>query len=616
MRYEFKKLINTKYLIIFIIIIAVKIINLVQTDSESILGDSGLSFNLSNNNKVIYDEYKNIFKGEITDEKMDKIEEEKKQIEQALDKESKAYEKLVDKEITYSEFAENIAELLPLTSKESAFEAFYEDYKILLDDRENRYIINEDNVSMHYEKTEYLLLLFIFVVIAVFFTREQSSKMEFLLKTTENGRIKAALRKTAAACLLVIALWAVFLLIELVEIFIRFGADGLMYPLQSLGRFRYSRFNLSILGTFLLIHGLKLVGYLFFTVLISAFAVLFRNVIATIFTPVSISFIVIYFWGDSMQKYLSPLGLAAANRYFAGDVYALGFLMYEELPYYYLPLALGISAFCIILCIGIILLSYRTCLNSSKFIKYSALAGMLGLCLMLSGCSGDDNEGGTLFVNAQSDLGLEIENNGYIYTTYDKNNDEESDENKIVRTDIKTGESEVITRDFTRGKKNPYNIAFIDNDYIYYFADYSNLIRTSLEDFSSETIYTLKSSNYEVKYFGLYTDVYKSRSIVEIECVFAYGKDVYFIDNSGSLYIINPITKKEKLILSDDVPKNAVSFDGESIYYINNMYQPMKWNLKETSPTIISENYYKNIKIDDENIYLSMDGKTDTIPIR
>lgn len=89
MRYEFKKLINTKYLIIFIIIIAVKIINLVQTDSESILGDSGLSFNLSNNNKVIYDEYKNIFKGEITDEKMDKIEEEKSRLNKRLIKKVK-----------------------------------------------------------------------------------------------------------------------------------------------------------------------------------------------------------------------------------------------------------------------------------------------------------------------------------------------------------------------------------------------------------------------------------------------------------------------------------------------------------------------------------------------
>lgn len=600
---ELKKLLFKQYsLFILLFLLIIKTITFMSSTEYQIFNRSEEFIYLNDKEMEVYSDYLQEYQGKITDDVIAKVEAEKRMISELEVERINLHDQFEQGTIAEQDFMQAISEIEPTYEKREAFKAFYADFEKWANEPEKRYIIAGKTSVFNNQQMEYLLILALFTLIVVFFTTEQSTKMELLLKTTPRGGVFAGERKFIAVIALIAIYWGGFFLVELSEIVLRLGANTLTFPAQSITTFYHSNVSMSIFGVFCAIQLTKLLGYLFWGLLVGVLAQLTKRVVLSVFIPSSIIFLMLYFWTNETRFY-TPLGLLTGQAYFTGTIYipsSVGdFVVQENIPM--ISFALLCSAVLVLIMIFglIICASYRSKIkriykykNKGKLMAFSLL-----LIMLFSGCQDEAKRIYTYNAVPSFDT---------VYTTqthrYEVSISDEGNCDGIIRTTLDDGVSVEITREFDTGGVKSMSIMSEINGAFYYVLD-DNIHRIDLTTFE-ETIVFQQTDPYKERsrYFNLYRD-YVTENRISIRHIFALGDTFYFNDEDGKLYKLNGMNKAEMLI-DTGMSFYTYSFDGKAIYFISKSYQAVKFAIGDTEPTILSSKFYNTLILEEDFIVL------------
>lgn len=435
--------------------------------------------------------------------------------------------------------------------------------------------------------------------------------MELLLKTTSRGGILVGGRKLISVILLIVIYWGGFFLIELLELVLKLGVNTLDFPAQSITTFYHSDVSLSVFGVFCATHLTKLLGYLFWGLLVGTLAQLTKRVVLSVFVPCSLIFLMLYFWTNNTRFY-TPIGLLTGQAYFTGDIYipsSVGDFLVQDAISTFSYAILCLVIFVITILFGMIIcMSYRS--KISKIHKYKnkvkKVALSLLLIMLLTGC--DDETEHIYTYNA-------VPNYETILTTqthrYEVVLNDEGNYDGVIRTALDDGSSMRITREIDTGDVKNISIMSEINGAFYYVLDY-DLHRIDLTTFE-ETIVFQQTDPYKERsrYFNLYRD-YLTEEKIEIKHIFALGDTLYFSDTRDKLYKLNGKNKAQMLI-ETGMDFHDYSFDGKAIYFINQSYQAIKFTIGESEPIILSNSFYNELTLEEDFIVLKNSDKVERI---
>lgn len=580
------------------------IIKLVFLNSES-----GNINSFMEENKDNYIKYMSEYSGYVDTEKEISKENEYEIINNVRVSIDKLYENYENGEISYDDFSSQLEILDDYAVNKELFNIIYNKYQYAKESADNRYLLYDNgwNALLGTEWLDIPLILLLLILITPMFCTEYETSMVQILLSSKNGRVFLAISKILLAALITINISIIFSVTELWFFELKYGLPNGSYPLQSLECFYNSSANYTLMETYISIALYRIIGYIYFIIIIILVSVLTKRAITSLFISGLCIVIPNFLWSVDSVKYLlpTPIGLILGQGYFKGNEYIstnneqlLVFKEIQKEEFYRM-------VFAVFLLMGIcILLTLKTYINKKIKINKSHCILLIPL-LFLSGCSNNNKQ--EINYNLRSNRNTAA-NDVYIsflgedFSIYDTQNNELDN---VIRDPFLSDEEAVL---------NVSSIFILDNC-LYYFEHKDsqfNINEIDLETHDEQTICQF--------YIGEKTAFLGSTSIdfdsVSLEMLYNskifLNEEYIFLAVESNIYRINRMTSNLKLIAQDVF--NDVSFDGENIYYLNNRYQISILDAKSLDKNILDDIrtdyffyfdnyiYYKNLK-DKNNIY-------------
>ncbi|MDE6728648.1 MAG: hypothetical protein K2J80_12030 [Oscillospiraceae bacterium] len=551
-KFEFKKLFIKQYaLILIILLVVLKLFSsaeLFKPDTSS----------LSPQQREVYLDYIDKYGGALTDEKEAAILEKYALLTQAKQQMREILDKLNGGEYaTTDEYYKALSEIPEIISDSAAIEKLYSGYESVAKDRERRVLLAFDAPAITVGQ-EYWFLIFICYISAISVYYER--KINNLQKASKNGT-KTYVAKLLAIFTAITAVWLIFSIIEFSALTTVISKADLSASLASLESFKETPYSdMTILGGFIAVEAVKLVGYLFTAAVTLIIARLSGNLVLSIFSPVAVNVVWIYLFANKTAAFYQPFSLMRGPHYLTGTHYISAgengyYPEHSEIPGSVLAALIVIAVAVIMLACAMIISAGKNKLKKRK--KLVAIAGITSLTMLLGGCSAECSENfGSAGQIAQ------IGENYYVAGS----------NIAILDGDLNVTKDRII-RDILETYDDIGGI-FADGNYLYYsaeFKDSSQINRINLTDFSEENVYFGDYSVYlgQTKYFDMITAWGDGkRNDVEVKDFFVSGGKIVMSMWSNSIYILDISTKKMTYLFEDVEVKNLCTSNG-MIYYTN-----------------------------------------------
>ena len=588
--FEIKKVFIKQY---GLILIALLTMLKLFSSAELFKPDTG---SLTPQQHVIYLEYMDEYGGILTDEKEAGILEKYALLTEAKALQNQIQDKLKNGEYaTTTEYLEALASVPEIIKDRAAVEKLYRGYESVVRDREHRVLLAFDAPAMTVGQ-EYWLLIFICYIsaISVYYERKISN----LQKASANGE-KTYAAKLLAVFAAITAVWLIFSVIEFCALTAVVSKSNLSASLASLESFKETPYSeMTILGGFIAVEAVKLVGYLFTAAVTLIIARISENLVLSIFSPVALNVVWIYLFSDNTAAFYQPFALMRGAPYLTGTHYLdVGNNNYvpiqSEIPGAVFAVLLGISAAVIAIACELVISSGKNKLKKSN--KLPAIAGITMLTMLLGGCSSN-----TRTENYGSAGGI-VQSGDKYYARGGNVAMLDSDLNVL---------SDSIIRDVFE-TEHRINSIFADGNYLYccYELDLSCYIdRIDLTDFSKENVYFGDYSymRQPTKYFDMITawDA-KSLSAISVKDFFVSGGKLVMTMENNAVYSIDLATST-KTYLFEDVEVNNLCTSGGKIYYTNMTGELICF--ENGNKSNVSDRIFSSVCADGERVYVVGSG--------
>ncbi|WP_142413593.1 ABC transporter permease [Hathewaya massiliensis] len=188
-----------------------------------------------------------------------------------------------------------------------------------------------------YDFSSLLILMLIILGISPVFSKEKECEMDLLIKTSKKGKFKIINAKVVASFIYVILINLIFFLTDIITFSATFKLFGFSNKLYSIKEFIFTPLNISILNYFILYMILKIVGFLTITMLILVLSSLSsKSYLTFIFSATSIIVLIFssYNYNNTFLNSLNPIFMLVNRNLF---------LNYEVIRIFNHPILTGMA---------------------------------------------------------------------------------------------------------------------------------------------------------------------------------------------------------------------------------------------------------------------------------
>ena len=252
--------------------------------------------------KTEYLKIVNQIKGKVRDEKISYINKLKNDNDAIDSIEDDLYEKKIDKTITNKEYIKRINELENKKTDEYLLKTVLNQKSSALKNPDRIYIVYQNGWVNFFEKIriDWLLLLLVVGFFSYVFTNEYETEMYILNYISCESYKKIFFSKT----LLVMMLSSIASLLLNFEILLysglKYGLNGINYPIQSISVLRASKWNISILQGVCIYFLIGVVASIYISGMVVFFSVLLKKEVNTIITLLGIIVLPLFLVSDKM----------------------------------------------------------------------------------------------------------------------------------------------------------------------------------------------------------------------------------------------------------------------------------------------------------------------------
>lgn len=537
----------------------------------------------------IFSGYMEEFSGKLTEEKKAAILSEQEQIVDALNVQSNIEKKLRNGEYeSESEFLSEYERVRKMTDCKEALDLVMEQYYYAEKYPDCRYLTVGDYSALGQDFPDIPLLAAVIFLTAFLFLNEETSNVITYIRIGENGRNKTLFGKIAALLVFVLSCQAARMTAELITLTSQGSFAELSYPIQSIEFFQNCSYNISILQGFLIISLLRTVGYFYIAALVILLSVTLRKVLFTVFIPSAFCVLQQFAFTPATPAYYLPTGFLRAVGYLRGDVISENdngeqIKLFSEIPLAHSMILLVLTLIFISISVKIAS-SYYSC-KSAKKIHLKATFSLILSCVILNGCSAEKSER-IIYNLAESAYFAQDENSYYISDTenimcYSKENGEEFE---LIHSAFDN--SDAVNSLFKHNNSLLYMRNFVVND-------------ISLSDYSLKQYYSENSTDTE-GFLGIdlvpKNDYGKTGGM--ILGFFVVDKSIYYVMN-------NRVLKDGACIIDEPIYKEMLCCDGKSIFYINNLLQLKRYDMKTGEISRMSGEFVRTLYYDGKRVLFS-----------
>ena len=569
------------------------IMTLVITVSENALLNvlyQKRDFTTSTNEQYFFS-YMDEFSGKLTEDKIAAILEEQERIIDAQNIQSSIEKKLLNGEYdSEGEFLSEYERVREITDRKESFDLVMEQYYYAEKSPDTRYLTVGNYSALGQDFPDIPLLAAVIFLTAFLFLDEETSNVITFIRIGENGRNKTLLGKITALLVFVFSCQTVRMAAELIILISQGSFSELSFPIQSIEFYQNCSYDISIVQGFIIISLLRTVGYLFVAALVLLFSVTLRKVMFTVFIPSVFCVLQQFAFTPATPAYYIPTGLLRAVGYLRGDVISKNstgddIKLFSEIP----PSHLFVLIVLTILFIGVSIATANKYYSGSTQKKrcLMSVVSVISVCIIMSGCSDQLPNADILKYNLTENAFF-VEDNDSFYTTDTKN----------ITRHFKNGDDELsVIHELVKNNDRITSLYNIDNNLLYLqnFAVSS----ISASDYTNMPYYTIKESDIS-GFLGinLSTRRDESNSFFYIAGFFTANDSMYYVFNNGVL-------KDGVRIIDEDVYNLMLCCDGKSIFYINNLLQLKRYDMKTGEISRLSGEFVRTLYYDGARVLFS-----------
>lgn len=565
-------------------------------------------------NREAYNHYLHQVEGKCTDKTESLLSKEAQRIAKANSELQRLYGDYYDGKLTEKEFTSQIAAAEETVRYQKGFELLYEQYNGIRENTENRWFLytNGWDSLLSHDSLDLLFVLLLLLLITPVFCQEYESKMDELIMAEPKGATHHAKHKIVLVVLVVCILCLLYSGMRYLFYEWKYGLPHGNYPLQSLSYFASSTREATLIGTFLKISFGKLFGSLSLAILILFVSVCVKKYALTLFTCTAVVLLPYYGLTLPSAKYFlpGPLGFMVSTGFFRGNEYRYDavtqekVLVFQEIGSTAIWLLFVITLFLMLATAAIILKKHTNTWCVKKYHRTNKIRSLaLMLCLLasvVSGCSAPNTEQEhPLFNLEQSNA---YENNNYRFFVENPN----SDESTWMMENKDTGEKQRLVRNPMQSTAKVSEKIYGYGDFIYYMkidsyetgflstSEHFSIIEVDTRNFTERIVLERNLDTNRDTFLGIgkpsEQDIEPFKSV---EAFFLDDQNLYLISN-GKVSRVNRVTGKTEVIIEVPVLK-SLSYDGTSIYYINEKSKLMKHDVRTGKETglygIVTESF-------------------------
>ena len=300
----FKTLISSRFLIIVLLILCVKTWYSYDTNTPS-----------NSYADDVYKEYMTMLEGEITEEKLAYLVEERAMINENLSKKSMMQQAYINQEITFEEYSDYLSDYNYAYSRTELLSAI-ENHVVYLARKEAEtgvlgwFVYDTGWTKMFSEEADLFLYTSILLLLTGSFAAEYVSKSSSggfaqLLRSTKNGRHKTFYAKLISSGILALILALLTGTIDITVIIGGYDLPAMNAPLVSLQMFADVSSNITIAQYFAVFFIMRIMGALLMAMLVCALSELLARYIPVLGTAVLLTL---------LPAFCAYFGLAAAEN--------------------------------------------------------------------------------------------------------------------------------------------------------------------------------------------------------------------------------------------------------------------------------------------------------------
>lgn len=587
-KWEFHKIFIKKRFILIVLIFTMFFAYIQQNSFNSL--DS-----MTKNEQEVYEKYMREISGKITEDKIEKINEDKSEINYVEQNILKVIDDYRRKKVDKATYQNIVKRNRALLSQQKAFQYIERNINYVQEDNDKRYILDERGWKKLLVN-EYDYLIFICILIFVIFLcfNSESKNMNEIINTTLRGRKSLLVSKYIVFFLFITFFILTF---EIIKFFIftnYFSITGFDFPLQSISYFFDSYWNISILGCYFICIFLKWLGFLFLGIISIFLTLKSKKLISILVCSLIIVFLPLGILENTkVLWFLSYIGLAHPYRYFAGDFYNEQNIVVSK--------SFSTLEVLLVVIITIIIASYliRYTLASRNKNKKRIFIYILFLVL-LTGCQSNDlyEKENTYNLSQENFI---TENEEYFFVNegidYIFKNKESLDKFSIIEN------LEIGNTDFM------ISFVFIGNDSFYYLKVYNNMknfdiIQVNSKTFKRNMIYSKEvvSNNNGFLNFMPKIKAERRQDYWAPSSFFITGKYLV-LEYTDKIEIIDLHTENIVETLEDYFGPYQISAIGEKIVYVNYQNELTMYDIEKKSKRIILSTLVENFLIYNDSIY-------------
>ena len=565
-------------------------------------------------NREAYSHYLHQVEGKCTDETESLLSEEAERISKANTELQRLYDDYYDGKLTESEFNFQIAAAEEAVRYQKGFELLYEQYNGIRENTENRWFLytNGWDGLLSHDSLDLLFVLLLLLLITPVFCQEYESKMDELIMTQPNGARHHAIHKIILVVLVVCTLCLLNSGMRYLFYEWKYGLPHGNYPLQSLSYFAASTKEETLMGTFLKISFGKLFGSLSFAMLILFVSVCVKKYALTLFTCTAAVLLPFYGLTLPSAKYFlpGPLGFMISTGFFRGNKYQYDavtqekVLVFQEIGSTARWLLFGITL-CLMLMMAVIILKKHTNIWCAKKYRRVSKAPCLlfMLCiltLVLSGCSAPHTaQEHPLFNLEQSNS---YENDYYRFFVENPNTDEAA----WMMENKSTGETRRLVLNPVQTATKVSEKIYGNGDFIYYMqiesyetgflstSEHFSIIEVDTRNFTERIVLERNLDTNRDTFLGIGKANEQDIELFKYAVAFFLDDQYFYLIGNEQVSKVNRVTGKTEVIIEVPVLK-SLSYDGESIYYINEKSELIRYDVRTGQETelygIVTESF-------------------------
>lgn len=313
----FKTLISTRFIIIVLLILFAKIL----------YSDSFNSPNISYRDTV-YREYMTMLSGEITEEKLDYIANERTVIDGILERETMMREAYQRGEIDLDEYSEYLSDFNYAYSRTDVLAEIerHAEYLVFSEAKNGTkgwFIYDTGWKQMYMGDADLFLYTSILLLLSGSFAAEYLSKSSSgsfaqLLRSTKNGRHRTFYAKMISAVIISVLLTLIMGAVDVAVISRGYELPSADAPLMSIEAFAESPGNITVTGYFFLFFSLRMIGAVILALLVCALSQLLARYIPVLGTVVILTLLPMLFayFGFAFAEKINFLNLLAGTPIF------------------------------------------------------------------------------------------------------------------------------------------------------------------------------------------------------------------------------------------------------------------------------------------------------------